>query len=79
MDYPFYGDLCSSQDDIKKENCDVHKQAAMGGEPGAMEQYESYFKYDTMTQIPKHLIIILGPLECITFEWFPIPIENEQK
>lgn len=38
FDIPFYGDLCNSLDDVKKENCSPDLQARMGGEPGPSEQ-----------------------------------------
>lgn len=38
LDIPFYGDLCSSLDDVKKEKCDPEQQAIMGGEPGPSQQ-----------------------------------------
>lgn len=73
LDIPFFGDLCSSLDDIKKENCDPSQQAAMGGEPGSME--ELVFHGSNMTHCPvtKTLVSIFRPTGMYYIRMVPDP------
>lgn len=58
MDFPFFGDLCSSLDAIREEKCNPNLQAIMGGEPGAMEQWVWWFQWVKSAPIIEMLIVV---------------------